>query len=168
MRHFTLPTRRKRPTPLLLPLTAASYLALRRTAAGVSQADLARALIILADNRRRGPSPRSTTTEGRERFRRFLDNVRLLEKSGSLATDRATLTAIASLFPFDPAVYHQLAKAPNHHPRICRSCGCSGHDPCIDDDHARHDAVCRWITPALCSHCVDRSIAVQIAAQEAA
>ncbi len=138
---------------LTQPLTPAGYLTLRREAAGFSPEQLARALVMLDDHRRPLPCRRLTLEQGRTRYRRMLDLVRLLERRGSVTRCRDTLAAIASLFPFDPAVYRALVDAPaDSHPRICRSCGCSGHDACID----HHENVCRWVTPKICSACVSQ------------
>lgn len=139
------------------PLTPAGYLTLRRTAAGYTTDALARALLILQEH---GRFERPTLEEGRARYRRMRDIVVLLERRGSVTFDHHLLTAIASLFPFSPAIYALLAGDQAGTAQICRSCGCSDHDACITDA-----GVCTWATRALCSHCLDAAIIEQEAAR---
>ncbi|WP_267382205.1 MULTISPECIES: hypothetical protein [unclassified Sphingomonas] len=143
-------------------LTPAAYFALRRAAAGYSIDALARALLILADNRINGPRP--NLDETRARYRRMRDTIMLLERPGAATGDADLLLAIASLIPFDRAVYRQLATEPAHrHPRVCRGCGCSQSDPCItEQDGMEH--VCRWATHTACTRCITDAIAGAVAA----
>lgn len=153
-------------------LKPGTYLALRRQAAGYSVDAFARALLLVAEHyaparpaiHGRVPAARPTLDESRARFRKMRDTVTLLESPNGRTNDADLLWAIASLFPFNRAVYHQLATAPaNRHPRVCRGCGCSDHDACVDiQDH-----VCSLLTPDLCSHCVTGSVA-SVAGVEAA
>jgi hypothetical protein len=163
MRHFTLPERRHGISRLADAVTTAvygpfaphEYLRLRRVAAGYEPDRFARDYATIAAHGRPNPVPPLSVTESRIAFRRLRGELALLEQPGAIATSDATLRRIASLIPFDPAVYRQLASEPaDRHPRICRSCGCSGHDACSHDD-----SVCTWVTAALCSHCVERSAA---------
>ena len=135
------------------PLTPAAYLRLRREAAGYHPDGFARDYAMVAAHGRPEPACRLSVDETRAAHRRIRDELALLERPGVVARDDAVLRRIASLIGFDPAVYRQLANDPaDRHPRICRGCGCSGHDACSDDD-----SVCTWVTPAWCSHCEARS-----------
>jgi len=162
MKHFVLPARqhgkslaakaaRALESVVTGPLTPGDYLRLRREAAGRSADQLARDLVTVIAHNRPLPKRAPSIAELGARYMRMLDTVRLLEAPRSLCLDTELLDAIASIIPFDPAVYHQLATEPaDRHPRICRSCACSDHDQC-----ATHHECCRWITPQLCSHCVE-------------
>lgn len=134
MIHVAMPTERRRPAPsILLPLTPARYLRLRRLAAGLSVDAVARS--ISANNQ----------AEARAL-------VLLLETDGSKARYRQTIEAFADAFPIDADVYLQLRDTPaDQHPRICRGCGCSEWDPCVAGDGAH---ACAWRGPATCSRCV--------------
>jgi hypothetical protein len=151
--HFALPTRRQS-SALTVALTPGAYLALRRAAAGYTPEAFTRAFIMVQDHDRPRPVTAPSIEETRQRFRQTRNELALLERPRTVARDQATLRAIASVIPFDIDVYRQLAAEPaDRHPRICRGCGCSGHDACSTDD-----AVCRWVTPDVCSHCFDRNI----------
>lgn len=161
MRHLTLPARRQGASRLADavlnaahgPLTPADYLRLRRVAAGFAPDAFARAYAMVANHGRPVPPIRPSVAESRATFRRIRDELALLEKPGAVARGDATLHRIASLIGFDPAVYRQLANDPvDQHPRVCRGCGCSGHDACSTDD-----SVCHTIVPGWCSHCADRA-----------
>lgn len=159
MLSFTPPARPDAATfnaSLVGPLAPAAYLTLCRESHGYTPEQLARALVQLADHQEPLPRPRLTLEEGRSRYRKMLGVVRLLERRGAVARHDATLEALASVFRFDPAVYRALAVPTAHQQRVCRSCGCSDHCSCHRD---ADDSVCRWVTPALCSHCVDRGVA---------
>lgn len=116
------------------PLTPAAYLRLRREAAGLSIAAVARALA-------QKPGDLAAAT----------DLVHMLEQPGNVARKHRTLYALQAVFPFDQAVYGQLAKEPaEHHPQVCRGCGCSDWD--TDDAHAVRFA---WSTAHSCVRCDD-------------
>lgn len=134
MIHVAMPTERRRPAPsVLLPVTPARYLRLRRLAAGLSVDAVARS--ISANNQ----------AEARAL-------VLLLETDGSKARYRQTIEAFADAFPIDADVYLQLRDTPaEQHPRICRGCGCSEWDPCVAGDGSH---TCAWHGPATCSRCV--------------
>ncbi len=135
--------------PTAPALTPSAYLTLRRKAAGYTIEQLAKALVMVGLHGRDRPN----LEELRALQHRTRDQVALFERPGALIRTIDTLHLIESVMPFDPAVYRQLADAPaDRHPRICRSCGCSGHDPCITDNH-----VCEWVSDEACSHCVDRA-----------
>ncbi|UYY78431.1 hypothetical protein [Sphingomonas sp. R1] len=117
-------------TPLLTP---SDYLRLRRTAAGLSIAEAATRLI-----------------DSRADQRRAEEFLRRLETPGRTALYRSTIAHLLHAFPFDPAVYWQLAEEPQQrHPRICHGCGCSAHDRCADAD----GGCCRWVEQDRCSAC---------------
>ena len=144
----------RRVSALCGPLSPADYLRLRRVASGYSPEAFARALLMVADHGQ-PPAARAgrTRDEEQQRFRETLDLVRLLETGGTVARRAQTLHAIQSLIPFDPDVYHQLANEPaDRHPRVCRGCGCSGHDACSTEH-----SVCAWVTPGWCSFCEART-----------
>ncbi|MEG8045202.1 hypothetical protein QP175_02610 [Sphingomonas aerolata] len=134
MIHVAMPIERRHSAPsVLLPLTPAHYLRLRRVAAGLSVDAVARS--ISANNQ----------AEARAL-------VMLLETVGSTARYRETVEAVADAFPIDIDVYFQLRDTPaEDHPRICRGCGCSESDPCIAGDGSH---TCDWCGPAMCSRCV--------------
>jgi hypothetical protein len=134
MIHIDMPTERCRPAPsLLLPLSPAGYLRLRRKAAGLSIDAVA--VRVSANN---------------QEVSRAL--VSLLETDGSKARYRATIEAFADAYPLDVNVYEQLRDTPaDQHPRICRGCGCSEWDPCVSGDGTHS---CSWTGLATCSRCV--------------
>jgi hypothetical protein len=114
-------------------LTPSGYLRLRRLAAGLSMAEAARQLIDTPADQRRA-----------EEF------LRRLETPGRTALYRSTIAHLLRAFPFDPAVYWQLAEEPIHrHPRICIGCGCTTHDRCTNSE----GGACRWIEQDRCSAC---------------
>ena len=134
------------------PLTPAAYVALRRRAAGFTVENLARALVTVGiHGRRHRPTARQIATMQA----RAADHVRLMEQPGATVVSHDALRLLQSVMPFDPAVYRQLIDAPaNRQSRICRGCGCSGHDPCVSEVD-RVESICRMLSPELCSHCVD-------------
>lgn len=151
--HAFAPTRRSRPLPRIHdahPLTPEAYVQLRRKAAGLEIRDLAARLSEL----------RNAMIEARElpagilAIRGdFVSMVMMLEAKGGRARLPETLGALATVMPFDPAVYQQLAdRDPRRHPRVCRSCGCSAYDSCHHDDWGS----CSWESPTHCSHCAAR------------
>lgn len=143
--------------PTATPLAPSAYLALRRKAAGYNIERLAKALVMVGLHGHDRPN----MEELRAIQNRTRDLVALFERPGVVICNNDTLNLIESVMPFDPAVYRQLAEGgADRHPRICRSCGCSGHDPCITDNE-----VCQWITEEACSYCVERAAdATQVAA----
>lgn len=160
MHHFIPPARRPATTSVALgPLDAASYLGLRIAAAGYTVDAFARAVIMVQDHNRPVPAARPTIAESRLRYRQMRNDVALALRPRARLRDPAILDLVASLIPFDPAVYRQLASEPtDRHPVVCRGCGCSGNDPCIaEDDTGEH--VCRTALPGLCSHCLTRGAA---------
>lgn len=99
------------------PLTAADYIRLRREAAGLTIAQVAKKI---------APSPRDLAAA--------TGLVELIEQPGNVARRHNTLDRLQSAFPFDPDVYRQLATEPaDRHPHVCRGCGCSEYD--TDDGH---------------------------------
>lgn len=127
--------RPKAATPVVPPLTPAAYLRLRRTAAGMTMRAVASRIAKPAD------SAEATAL------------VALLETPGNLARRRETLDALRGAFRFDPDVYRQLASDPvEHHPQICRGCGCSAWDPHVD---AQGVEALEWASDSLCTSCAD-------------
>jgi hypothetical protein len=128
--------------PPLAALTAGRYLRLRREAAGLSVAVVARALGI--------------TPGARARIRNDL-----LSLEADQLDDREWLIAgLRILFPFDCGTYFALiaraAKpgAGRPVPQVCRGCACSLHDPCQHDRFGP----CAWLPndPTLCDACARR------------
>ena len=145
--HASLHKQAKAP-PLLAPLAPCDYLRLRRRAAGLTIDQLA---YQIAHNiaHRFARTTENRSAEARERVKVIRDQLTLLERPGSRARFTDILQGIERVIPFDPNVYCQLADEPaDRHPLVCRSCGCSSHDPCIDNH-----SVCKWVSPQLCSHC---------------
>lgn len=134
MIHFAMPAERSRATvPLLLPLSPAGYLKLRRKAAGLSVDAVAQRI------------PANSQDEARALMC-------LLETEGTKARYRQTIEAFADVFPIDADVYMQLRDTPaDQHPRICRGCGCSEWDPCVTGDGSHS---CAWHGLATCTRCV--------------
>jgi hypothetical protein len=133
---FTLPMQRgeRASTASASPLKPASYIRLRREAAGMSLRTVAGMLARNAGE-----------------VAMALDLVHALETPGNTARRPDTLDALRSIFPFDPDVYRQLATEPaENHPRICRGCGCSHWDPCVSDEHG----ACAWATDTACTTCL--------------
>jgi hypothetical protein len=116
------------------PLKPAVYLRLRREAAGLSIATLARRLARNADE-----------------IAPALDLVHVMETPGNTIRYPETLERLRSVFAFDPDVYRQLATEPaDRHPRICRGCGWSTWDSCDDGGNGSR----RWATPTACTACL--------------
>jgi len=136
-RMFSLPARG---APLATstaatPLTPAAYLRLRREAAG---------LPIGAVGQRLAEAHRTASPDTNVEVATAL--VASLEATGVVARHRETLDALRSVFPFDPDVYRQLAADPvEHHPRVCRGCGCSAWDDAGFEG---------WATPDSCTRCL--------------
>lgn len=135
-RTFSLPRSRseRAATVRPAPLTPAAYLRLRREAAGLSIRHVAGMLAREADQ-----------------VATALDLVHALETPGNTARRRETLESLRDVFAFDIDVYHQLADEPaDRHPAVCRGCGCSEWDGCMDGDHG----ACSWATPTACTRCL--------------
>lgn len=131
----------------LPPIAPAEYLALRRAASGLPLDQVAER--ILASYSGRGA--RSVKKLGKTAARaEIITLLRLAERRGVVVRDKEALDRLRRGYDFDPHVYRQLAMAPaKRHPRICRGCGCSDHDPC----HSANMNPCRWTAPATCSRC---------------
>lgn len=116
MIHFALPCTAAPAVPLILrPVTPASYLRLRRTAAGLSRTEVAIRLASKACDVGIATSL-----------------IRSLETEGVTARQRTTLMRLSAIFAFDPDVYRQLADEPPHrHPSICRMCGATAFDRAV-------------------------------------
>lgn len=131
----------------ILPVSPATYLRLRREAAGLTVRQLADRLMryraqLLAE----GTATHPAYTEARD----AVALVELLEREGARAQHRATVEALAACMPLDVDVYFQLATEPaRSHPRVCHGCGCSTHDACQHDSYGS----CAWVSPTQCSHC---------------
>jgi hypothetical protein len=125
------------PAPITPPadeaprLRPASYLRLRRQAAGLSVEDVA---VLLA--------PRAADRGAARAF------VRLLETDLMVARKARPIERLATCYPLDPAVYYQLA-GPAPHPRVCRGCGCSEWNLCQHEERG----ACSLASPTRCSHC---------------
>lgn len=125
--------------PLAAPMRPGRYLELRRTAAGLDLADVARML---------SPAP-----HGLERVRAQVAKV---EADDPDAPSFDLVDELRRCFSFDADVYHLLVA---HRadpacelplPRICALCGCTLYDACHDERRG----ACAWVSEDLCSHCV--------------
>jgi len=136
-RTFDLPERcadRAR-SAVLPPLTAPDYLRLRRKAAGLSVAAVAKRLYEAHRAARHAMTVEWATSV-----------VTLLETRGTTARYAEALDALRAVFPFNPDVYRQLAADPvDQHPRVCRGCGCSAWDDAGFEG---------WATPNSCTRCL--------------
>lgn len=65
------------------------------------------------------------------------------------------LNALAWSFRFDLVVLGGLARGIIS--RLCRVCGCSEYDACIEQISVRASAPCAWVEADLCSACDDRA-----------
>lgn len=116
------------------PVTPAAYLRLRR---GAERLTLEQAAERIA-------------TRGTDRAE-LVALMRLLEREGVVARDRATIQLLTLAYPLDVDVYFQLATEPaDRHPSICRGCGCSEYDPC-----QRERGPCAWAGQNICTRCTD-------------
>lgn len=115
-----------------------AYLALRRTAAGLTVEDVAA---------RVGTDPQLKLRDRVEWLKRIEADV-----------DPITISVAAALqkvFAFSPDVLVRLANLHDgasdriEAPRLCHVCGCSEFDPC--DDHGQG---CAWAGPDICSCCI--------------
>lgn len=112
-------------------MTPDRYLTLRRQAAGLSVQEAAAAAM-------------PTNSAGAATI------IRLWETPGVRA-HYGDLEQLRRAFPFDPAVYRQLAEEPaDRHPSVCRICACSHWDPCEDHEHG---GACGWSEPDRCTRC---------------
>ena len=136
-RTFDLPERRadRARSAVLPPLTAPDYLRLRRKAAGLSVAAVAKRLY----EAHRAARPAMTVEWA-------ANVVTLFETRGTTARYAEALDALRAVFPFDPDVYRQLAADPvDQHPHVCRGCGCSAWDDAGFEG---------WATPNSCTGCL--------------
>jgi hypothetical protein len=127
----------------LLPITPATYLTLRREAAGLTRMQVARRLYEIKIRRFFGDRrPRRLF----DSVARALATIEQLEVPGARARYRPVIDVLGGIFPLDADVYHQLIDEPaDRHPAICRGCGCSAHDAC--------DGTCT-LAGDVCTHCV--------------
>lgn len=126
-----------RATTVLPPLTPADYLRLRREAASVTIEEAATRI-----------APRDLVDVA-ERF------LRDLERPGTVAKYTHTLQRISYAFPFNLAVYRQLAEQlADCHPRICRTCGVTA-----SDDHGPLGDAVRMVSDTACSLHADPAFA---------
>lgn len=134
------------------PITPATYIRLRREAAGKSQMAVARDLYAIKIKR----------PVGDKRPRRLFDSVdqalamiQQLEVPGARAKYRPVIDVLGGVFPLDADVYHQLAEEPaDCHPVVCPGCGCSLGDPCTGSE-----GICTMSLGTTCSRCIDDSAA---------
>lgn len=103
MHHAVVQNASEQPAP---PIRPWEYVRMRRRSAGLTIEQAAR--------------PFYKRDEHREDVE---TNLRMLERPGVRVKRIRDLDLIRA-FPFDPAIYNQLADDPaNHHPRLCRRCG---------------------------------------------
>jgi hypothetical protein len=131
MLHVTIAARREGQSLAARIMTPAHYLRLRRTAAGLSVAQVAERLMPRADFRHMTAA--------------FL---RVIETDGCTAKNREHIERLATVYPFDPDVYFQLTTGDE--PRICSGCGCSAFDPCHGTE-----GVCSWTMLDACGRCTN-------------
>ncbi|MEA3042999.1 MAG: hypothetical protein QOH47_837 [Sphingomonadales bacterium] len=133
------------PAPAQVAMTPGRYLRLRREAAGLTLQHVA---IILV------PAGRKTAAEDRAIFRRDVANLEADQLGGGNQVGLVDL--LSSIFSFDSAIYWLLvgrAADPDSEvpvPQICRGCGCTWNDACIDGARG-----CAWSAddPTLCTVC---------------
>lgn len=124
-------------------VTPGRYMRLRREAAGLTIDDVAK---LLAD-----------TPSGAAGFKVLIE---ALERNDPMSGSELTLLdqlADARIFRFDPAIYYMLVgrradpESALPLPGLCRSCGCTWNDACVDDARGP----CSWADAeaTLCSHC---------------
>lgn len=144
-RTFDLPERRadRARFKVLPPLTAPDYLHLRRKAAGLSVAAIAKRL----NEAHRAARPAMTVKWA-------ASVVALLETRGTTARYAEALDALSAVLPFDPDVYRQLAADPvDQHPRVCRGCGGSAWDDAGFEG---------WATPNSCTRCLKAAASLSL------
>ena len=119
-----------------MTLTPGAYLKHRRTAAGLSIADVAARL--------------ATEPRWPEHIR--AEQLELIE-ADVLAPSFQTIVALRAVFRFDLTVLERLvaihAGADLRAPRLCRICACSEHDACLDGQGG-----CSWVEQDLCTACL--------------
>ncbi len=126
------------------PLTAADYVRLRREAAKLSQQDLAQRMAALY----LATATRDPDLKVADVTANMVTILQALELPGAVARRANTIHALAAVLPIDADVYFQLAsEAPDRHPRVCRGCGVSMHDP------EWMTAELAWATPTSCTRC---------------
>lgn len=121
-----------------MAMTPGTYLRLRRLAAGVR---IEAAALALANGAGDKEEPAQLLLE-------------LIELDAVCAT-ADQLARLRLAFRFDGKTYDRLADlkffgAKLPYPRVCRACGCTEFDACLD--HHRH-AACHWVAADLCSAC---------------
>jgi len=129
-------------------VTPGAYLCLRRTAAGLTLDDVAL----------------MTETTPPVSARSRAEWLGLIE-ADEMPIAAETVEALRGAFPFDPHVLIHLiaihAGGPVTPPQLCRACGCSWNDACLDD----HDQGCAWSAgdPTLCTACERNAVATAAA-----
>lgn len=118
-------------------LTPGAYLALRRRAAALSIGDVAARFVT---------EPRLGEIERRMWIAAI--------EAGRAPVSAQVADALRRIFAFDLQVLDRLTDIHVFHarlpaPRICRNCGCSERDACIEADGCG----CGWIGEDLCSGC---------------
>jgi hypothetical protein len=134
-------------------LTPGSYLKLRREAAALTIQHVVLALV---------PATRRSAAEDRADLR---NRIMLLEEDALHRPACPSLVdKLGTVFSFVPGIYWLLLA---HHddpggwigrpPRICRGCGCSQHDACIEPvrDRGEAERACAWSArdSGLCTAC---------------
>jgi hypothetical protein len=114
-------------------LSAGVYLRLRRQAAGLTPDAL---------------GLRMSPTGNWARF-----NARAIEalEGDAWIPNQSFIDRLGRALPFDRYVFRQLLNHLEPTLPICRQCGCSEHDACVDETYGP----CAWTSPArdLCTHC---------------
>lgn len=124
-------------------MTPGTYLAKRRSAAGLSIDDVA---AMVSTSPRLGEVDRCA----------WID--RIEQDVAAISPDVAA--ALADAFPFSRRTLQQLIDLRSYgegaveQPRICMGCGCSDLDPCVD--RVTHVA-CAWAAEDLCTSCAPSS-----------
>jgi hypothetical protein len=111
------------------PITAGTYLRLRREAQGLSLEEITAGCAL--------PANRAA----------FLHRLHEIEGDRDVATGH-TLAALRDCFAFSTAIYANLVAGVPAGAALCRACACSWNDPCGSGAHA-----CHWVEPDLCSRC---------------
>ena len=128
------------------PLTPGAYLKMRRCAACLSVADVAGKI--------------ATAPRLAEHARAEL--IELIEADAAPASFE-TIVVLGNVFWFDFDVLAALVRvalgADLKLPCICRICGCSDCDPCVQDVALVGAAVCEWVNVDLCSSCATPGVA---------
>lgn len=128
-------------------MSPGDYLALRRTAAGLSIDDVAAVVQTL---------PRLAEIDRAAWLRRIEADVAVI------TVDVAR--ALIRIFPFSEQVLVRLIELRSYGadfapaPRICRTCGCSEFDACRIDAGPGAPSGCAWAGPHICTACVPASL----------